>query len=89
MNGYIDKNLENSGKDEIIQNLQKQQIILLAEIDRLKVEIEMNRTNGHSFFFEESRFGKDPKVSEYEEEIKVLKEKLEYSKNSGKPKYLK
>lgn len=75
--------MEHSGKDEIIQNLQKKQIILIAEIDRLKVEVEMNRSNGHSFFFEESKFGKNPKISEYEEEIKVLNQKLEASKNSG------
>ena len=78
--------MEDSGKDEIIQNFQKQQIILIGEIDRLKVEIEMNRINEHSFLFEESKFLKNSKISDYEEEVRVLKEKLEISKNSGNSK---
>ena len=78
--------MDDSGKDEIIQNLQKQQIILIGEIDRLKVEIEMNRINEHSFLFEESKFLKNSKISDYEEEVRVLKEKLEISKNSGNSK---
>ncbi len=58
---------------------------MLAEIERLKVEIEMNRTNnGNSFWLEENKFGKDPKLIEYEEEIKVLQEKLIQANNNGK-----